>query len=399
MPSLTSNNDMTFSSRAVGLTSHDDLQNVRKPRICMLTTRGFALNAFRCGFYEGEDVLLAIDDVDLIVLEPKKAYELRQLVHERIIWHDFTGTMITTNLTMQPVNLTKEYDLFVAYLPFLQDIIHIPAIRCRKDRCKTSICWINELWIRDVNNPKFETWLSALDQFDHIASGLNLTAKVLGERLKRPCQFVPAGIDTLRFSPYPEPPPRVIDIYNMGRACPELHANFLDIATKQKKFYVYDTFNASNAQVKDYRQHRDMLANTAKRAQYFVVLPAQKPIPNQAADQIEVGARYFEAAAAGAILLGQAPDCEAFHDMFDWLDSVIEIQPDGSDALEILASLAAQPDRLLAISRRNTREALLRHDWLYRWKQIFNITGLKPTQRLARRENKLKAMAQINTAS
>ncbi len=93
-------------------------------------------------------------------------------------------------------------------------------------------------------------------------------------------------------------------------------------------------------------------------------------------------------------MLGQAPNCESFNRMFDWPDSVIEIQPDGSDLDKVLSTLANQPKRLLEISLRNAKEAILRHDWVYRWKQILNIAGLKPTPELEIREKRLKQMAE-----
>lgn len=364
-----------------------------KPRICMLTTRAFALNAFRCGFYEAQDVLLDIDEVDLIVLQPKKSYEFRKMLHEKLIWRNFNSKIVTTNMAIEPINLTQEYDLFIAYLPHLEDAIYIPAIKHWQRHCKTSICWVNELWVKNVQNPKFSAaWLSALDQFDHIAFGLDATARAVSDVLKRPCAFIPAGVDTLRFCPYPEPSARVIDIYSMGRVWPALHDSFLSLSAKNHLFYLYDTFNTGNTHVRDCHQHRDMFANIAKRAQYFVVAPAKMNSPNETADQIEIGARYFEAAAAGAILLGQSPKCEAFNKLFNWTDCVVEIQADGSDAAEVLASLANQPERLQAMSRRNTREALLRHDWMYRWQQILDITGLQPTEKLDQRKDKLKKM-------
>lgn len=76
---------------------------------------------------------------------------------------------------------------------------------------------------------------------------------------------------------------------------------------------------------------------------------------------------------------------------------LVEIQPDGSDVAHVLSSLATQPERLLEISRRNAVEALLRHDWVYRWKTILKIVGLEPTPALEIRENRLKQMAEQAT--
>jgi hypothetical protein len=164
---------------------------------------------------------------------------------------------------------------------------------------------------------------------------------------------------------------------------------------KKKMFYAYDTFNGSYTEVHDHLQHREMFANMAKRSRYFLVAPGKRKSdsPEETGDQIEVGFRYYEASAAGAVMIGQSPYCETFNTMFNWQDVVIEIQADGSDVADAISSLAAQPERLVAISRRNAREALLRHDWVYRWKKILDIVGLEPAPQLEIREKRLKQLA------
>ena len=98
-------------------------------------------------------------------------------------------------------------------------------------------------------------------------------------------------------------------------------------------------------------------------------------------------------------MIGQAARCESFDRFFNWTDAVIEIQPDGSDVLDVLSRLATEPERLEAMSRRNAAEALLRHDWVYRWKQILEIVGLKPTMAMGARESRLLELAEMAGAS
>lgn len=109
--------------------------------------------------------------------------------------------------------------------------------------------------------------------------------------------------------------------------------------------------------------------------------------------QVEVGARYYEGAAAGTVMIGEAADCEAYRDLFGWPEAVIQICPDGSDLTAVLHDLDSDPERIAAISRRNAKEALLRHDWAYRWNQMFRIAGIEPSPRMATRERRLKDMA------
>lgn len=177
-----------------------------------------------------------------------------------------------------------------------------------------------------------------------------------------------------------------------------VHQALLQAAGRRDIFYVYDTIpSVAERHVYDHQQHRDLLATMAKRSRYFVVAPGKVNVPEETHGQVEIGSRYYEGAAAGAVMIGQAPDSEAFREMFDWPDAVIPIQPDGSDVIETLARLGSEPERVSAISRRNAAEALLRHDWVYRWKEIFRVAGLEPSPRMAARERCLKELADLAT--
>ena len=152
-------------------------------------------------------------------------------------------------------------------------------------------------------------------------------------------------------------------------------------------------------EVYDYRQHRELYANIAKRSRYFVVAGAKADMLRGAAGQVEIGYRYFEGTAAGAVMIGEAPDCDAFRELFGWPEAVIQIQPDGSDTMTVLRELGSNPERMTAISRRNTKEALLRHDWVHRWNEMFRIAGIEPSPRRAAREQRVKDLADLSASA
>lgn len=79
--------------------------------------------------------------------------------------------------------------------------------------------------------------------------------------------------------------------------------------------------------------------------------------------------------------------------MFPWPEAVVPIQTDGSDVLQVISDLSAEPARIATISQRNAAEALLRHDWAYRWNQMFRIIGLPISAGMAAREERLKEIA------
>ena len=92
-------------------------------------------------------------------------------------------------------------------------------------------------------------------------------------------------------------------------------------------------------------------------------------------------------------MIGEAPDCEAYRELFGWPEAVIQIQPDGSDIMAVLSDIGSDPQRMAAISRRNVKEALLRHDWVYRWNELFRVVGIEPSPGMAARKQHLKDMA------
>src|SRR5581483_11256439 len=291
------------------------------------------------------------------------------------------------------VRLTRDYELFVAVCANYWDLLYLNAIDGWKDRCRTSVCWLDEMWLSEI--PRYKYWLHVLQRFDHVFLGYEGSVDAVSNAIGRQCHWVGGGIDTIRFSPYPRPPARAIDVYSIGRGWEGIHAALLREASNHGLFYVHDTFPASDMQPYDHRAHRTMFANVAKRSRYFVVAPGKVNVPEETVGQVEIGFRYYEGSAAGAVMIGQAPNCRSFRERFDWPDAVINVKPDGSDVVERLAELGAEPDRLRAISRRNAAQALRRHDWLYRWKQIYEVAGVAPSPGMIARERRLNELARV----
>jgi hypothetical protein len=348
--------------------------------------------AFQCGQLEAQDVLAECDDVDLIRLEAESSFPWKLRWLRRLMYRDISRRLAFVNPGLKRVKLTKDYDLLIVMCQGYWDFLYVNAVDGWKDHCKTSICWIDELYAADL--PLFKHWLPSLRRFDHIVVGMHGTAAPLSEALGRRCHYVPGGVDTFRFSPYPCPPERVIDVYSVGRKREGIHQVLLKLAAGGQMFYLHDTLQTGMSQATDHRQHRDLYANIAKRSRFFMVAPGKVDVPEETRGQIEVGFRYYEGLAAGTVMIGQAPDCQPFHEMFDWPDAVVPVKPDGSDVAHVLSDLAGQPERIRQIGRRNAQEALLRHDWSDRWKRILAIAGLPPAPRMDSREKTLKRLAE-----
>jgi hypothetical protein len=364
----------------------------RRPRICLPSTRRFSRLAFQCAHLEAQDVLTQVDDVDLIGLEAEPSFQRRQHWIRRLMYRDVSRQLAFLNPGLKRVRLTRDYDLLVVMCQTYWDFLNVNAIDGWKDHVKTSVCWIDELYAASL--PSYKYWLPSLSRFDHVVLGMQGTVAPLSDAIGRRCHYVPAGVDAMRFSPYPEPPERVIDVYSVGRRWNGIHQALLKQAARNGIFYIYDTLQSGESQATSHVQHRDLYANTAKRSRFFMVAPGKVDVPQETRGQIEVGFRYYEGSAAGSVMLGQAPDCQPFREMFDWPDAVVEIRPDGSDVADVLSSLKAQPERIREIGRRNAQNALRRHDWTYRWKRILEIAGLQPAAGMQTREKTLKELAE-----
>ncbi|MCZ2075786.1 MAG: glycosyltransferase [Bryobacterales bacterium] len=357
----------------------------------MLTGRRFTRRAFQCSLYEAQDVLVDCEDVDLIHLKPGAGFRTKERLQRRFLYRDVSRRLVHANPGLESVRLDREYEVFVTICQNHWDFPYINAIQGWKERCKLKICWIDEVWAADI--PHYKYWLHALNQFDHVFVGYRGTVEPLSKALGRQCHWMPFAVDALRFTPYPALPPRVVDVYSIGRRWSAIHSALRQAAAQDGFFYLYDTFPGADVEPYDHRQHREMLANIAKRSRFFMVAPGKVDASEETQGQIEVGYRYYEGAAAGAVMIGQAPRCQAFEELFPWPDAVVHIEPDGSDVVDVIKWLKSDVERSAAIGRRNAVEALLRHDWVYRWKEILRIAGLSPTEKMMVREARLRALA------
>jgi len=101
----------------------------------------------------------------------------------------------------------------------------------------------------------------------------------------------------------------------------------------------------------------------------------------------------LKGAAAGTVMIGEAPRTEEFRQQFDWPDAVIHVPFDSPDIASILIDMNGDPDRLRAVRLNNVREAAQRHDWLHRIQVVFDILGLAPTEKMLARAKRLDEIA------
>jgi hypothetical protein len=351
-----------------------------QPRIGLFSLRQLHKQVYRSSLYEFEDVIAASENVDLIEavgLPPRLNWLNLKL--ERYAERYF-NTDIFPGTRFKPQPLEGHYDLLIVICQKEDDLRYLRRIPDWRKHCTKAVCWIDELWASRVE--KYPRQLELLADFDAVFLGFSTTLPVVQRRLAAPCYHLPVGADTLAFNPFPQAPERTIDLYSMGRRAPITHAMMLEMARTRGLFYMYDS--APLGSVTKPIEHRRMLSSLIQRTRLFLVAPAKVTSPHETQGQTEVGTRYFEGAAGGAILVGERPNLPAFDQDFDWPDAVVHLAYNSDDPTQLL-ELLADPRRMRAIHERNASQSLRRHDWAYRWRDMLLALGMPLPRNLQQR--------------
>lgn len=357
-----------------------------RPRVLLFSQRSHrSIMPYLCPHFEFEDIISEVDSVEM--LAPRLDLSHRQYtIAKQIGYH----APIFLNPGMEKVSVGDTYDLFFTICGSPTELIRVAALGDWRAKCRKTVCLIDELWAREISS--YGHYLSILDKFDLVMLYYSQTVEPLGRRLKAKCGFLPPGVDAIRFCPYPNPPLRSIDVYSIGRRSEKTHQSLLKMAGAKGMFYLHDSIAAS--QVLNAKEHRILFSNVAKRSKYFIVNPGLIDRPEVRGNQMEIGNRYFEGAAAGTIMLGERPDNSMFGKLFDWPDAVIHLPYNCGEVEDIVGAIESDPVRQDRIRRRNVMESLLRHDWVYRWEEILRAVGLEPTLAMRKRKETLSQLAQ-----
>lgn len=360
-------------------------------RVLVLSQRKHKLHVSQCFIYEFEDTICDLGTVDLAT--PTFTRSLAKRITNRLAQHMFeaTGRGQFLNPISNEFSTDEEYDLFFVYCQNPLDIFYLNSIKDWRKKCRKAVCYLEEIWLKDVE--KWRVQLRLLKDFDHIFINSSSSVDAVANVVQRPCHFLPIGIDAAKFCPYPLQPRRAIDVYSMGRRSSITHEALIDLAARGNFFYIYDT--VLDTFIPSYKYHRSLLSNLVKRSRYFIAYRAKFENSETTGAQEELGARFFEGAAGGAVMLGTPPDCEAYRTHFDWPDAVIPVPYKAANIADVLAELDAQPERLARIHIDNVVNSLLRHDWVYRWGKILEAVGLERTPEMVSREDYLQNLAKM----
>lgn len=370
---------------------NDLLLTNKNSRILTYSQRNLKMHAAWACLYEFQDLLADIDSVDYFI--PIENYE-RSKQFFKWVKRFSRSPSLGDLLRPKPnsITLNRDYDLFYVLLANPFECIAINSLKNWRQRAKFSVCHLVEIWEKDI--PKLEAILKYFYKyFDHIFVGHFYGLEKISEITGCSCSYLPITIDALKFCPDPKGQLRPIDVFSLGRRSEVTHKAMFDFAQQQNLWYLYDTLKVFD--IKDYTEHRSLIASQLKRSRYLFANRARADRPDVRGDQSEIGYRFFEGAAAGTIMLGDYPDTDIYHQYFDWPDATIRMPFDNPNIGEMIKELDTQPERLARIRRDNVVNSLLKFDYVYSWEKILNVAGLSPHSKLLKRKEKLKEMAEL----
>jgi Glycosyl transferases group 1 len=366
----------------------------RDSNVLLLSLRNVEDLVAYCAQYEFEDVIASVADADMAAPERLNGVELSRKAYKLVRY--LSGSRRLAGAVVRPLAprlLAKDYDLFLPVFSQPHQLFALSCVPEWRKRCRKAACFLVEAWTALL--PGY--LLELLSEFDHVFIGARHVIPAVSKMIGRPCTYMPQGVDSLRFCPWPDRPLRSIDVCNIGRRSTVTHQKLLEAARQGKLFYYYDTIKPAAKQltfrVSSSPDHRLLLANLLKRSRYFVANRARANEPELTRGSDEIAGRFFEGAASGAIIIGDPPNTPEFRERFDWPDAVVPIPFDAPDVLKRIEELDADPARQARIRRDNVVNALLRHDWVHRLRTILDAVGIDPPARMLAREARLKALA------
>jgi hypothetical protein len=348
-----------------------------KTELLIFSLRNIGLHVSRCGVYEAENLIASFHNADILAPRPPSPEGRLTRNIRRVL-------RLKAPLMDSAIRVEKDYDLFLIICHSPHDLRYLELVE-NWHRCKKTICIVEEFW-PSLNLS--EDHVRILRSFDFLSSTLETAVDVIRSATGRPCYNVPWGIDALSFCPKPQPA-RHINVFSIGRRPPEIHQALMAMSDQDNLFYyVHDT--VADFTVTDPREHRRQVINQIKRSQYFITYPARFNQPQVTLGIDEMGNRFFEGAAAGAVMIGMPPKCNNFRACFDWPDAVIPIE---GNVAELIGQLTRQRRRLAHVRRKNVVNSLERHDWVYRWNDILNVLDIPPSPEMIQRSIVLQTQA------
>lgn len=362
------------------------------PRIVLASRRAAEQKVWQASQLEFEDVVAEVDDVAWCLPRPLAGGPAVHLAHGVL---NRAGRPLgrARRARMRPpvIDGADGADLFFSVFADASEIGMLPHVERTAQGARARVAWLVELWSPQV--AQASDYLRQLRGFDHVIVSNRSVVDAVERISGVSCTYLPLAIDTERYCPAAiGAPERTVDVASWGRRLPGTHAPLVRAMADQELYYHFDTVSGPWS-VLDHAEHRLAQARLLQRTRYSIVyrINDEPDRTGRTGGEESLTNRYFEALAAGTIMLGSAPDSVEWDDAFPWADAVVPIPAPAPGVVHTIRELDRDPDRLERARAAAVTTFLRRHDWAHRWRQVLALAGMDEHPRLARRVDRLEA--------
>ncbi|WP_196073277.1 glycosyltransferase [Nakamurella alba] len=192
-------------------------------------------------------------------------------------------------------------------------------------------------------------------------------AKLLGTQIA----YTPVGVDAVRYGRPGGMRDRWVTVNGYGRQSMPVSRLLSDRMNSSASEFYQHTNHIRMGTVVDADRHRAHFWQLLRMSRIALAYAPEVVDPRGRFPCSFVGQRWFESLAAGCLVAGVRPSAPEAAELLDWTDATIELSDDPEQAYAELTALAADVDRLEAISHTNYHQTLRRHDWRHRLPLIF----------------------------
>jgi hypothetical protein len=205
----------------------------------------------------------------------------------------------------------EKYDLCLVVAMGLFSIAAIASIRDLRSLCNRIAVYVLDAWPEDVH--WFRRYRKLWNACDHLFVSFPEAVEPYARAVECPVEYLAQAIDPQRF--HPDRVERPVDVVSIGRRIPEAHRLLRDVAARNDLFYYYSEVESPLAI--DLEESQALLARISQSAKASVCWPVSK-LTGRNRTISPVTVRWFEAAACGSVVLGEAPSTGEFRALFPY---------------------------------------------------------------------------------
>lgn len=183
-------------------------------------------------------------------------------------------------------------------------------------------------------------------------------------------KFLPIGVDCVKYGLGGQVDKRWIQVNAYGRQPKPVTDALSDALNHSPGSFFYHTDHMQISCLNDTDRHRALFWQTLRSSKIAVAYAPEAYDPAGRFQCSFIGQRWFEALAAGCLIVGKAPSAFETSYLFDWENALIELPTNASDVREFILDLLEDEERLRTTSVINYAQCLSRHDWRHRIKVI-----------------------------